>query len=556
MDVKVDQGQTTFQRPRRLRSLASKFSVFTAALVFWVVATFMGYDLRQDNFDVSKGILLCVIVLLVAAAIGRFTIRLLARPLVLLQDGITSVRNGQLIPLRVSHTGDEIEYLAESFNGMIEALAASQKALLDHQETLEERIRQRTEELQAITLRAEAASKAKSEFLANMSHELRTPMNGVIGMVDLAMEGKLTTEQRERLQTAQQCAYSLLSLLNDILDLSKIEAGKMSLEKIPFDIQAMVDDCVRSHVPAAERHHVTLTCEIASSVPRQVVGDPLRLRQILSNLLSNAVKFTERGSIDVRLRATTLSATDLMLHLEVEDTGSGIDPDKLPYIFDKFTQADGSVSRKYGGTGLGLAITRKLAEMYEGEINVESEPGRGTVFSVNLKCGIPAQTLSWSASAVGARGPASAAPSIEPGVSDASATGSTPVQPNAGRILVVEDNHVNQKVVTAVLRKRGFAIELANDGREALTRLESGTFDLVLMDVQMPVLDGLETTRIIRQDPRWKGLPIIAMTAHAMTGDRERCLEAGMTGYISKPVHPSHLLQTIEEHLLANARIE
>jgi len=514
----------------------------------------MGYDLRQDTFDVSKGILLCVIVLLVAAAIGRFTIRLLARPLVLLQAGITSARNGHLIPVRVSHTGDEIEYLAESFNRMIEALVASQKELLDHQELLEERIRQRTEELQATTLRAEAASKAKSEFLANMSHELRTPMNGVIGMVDLAMEGKLTTEQRERLQTAQQCAYSLLSLLNDILDLSKIEAGKMSLESIPFDLSAMVEDCVRSHIAAAARNHVDLNCDIASTVPRQVIGDPLRLRQILANLLSNAVKFTESGSIDARLRATTLSASELLLQIEVQDTGPGIDPEKLPYIFDKFTQADGSVSRKYGGTGLGLAITRKLAELYGGEINVESEPGRGTVFAVNLKLGVATQTalpaaVASGASAAGLNGPGIvevAAPLKEP----------EPAPANAGRILVVEDNHVNQKVVTAVLRKRGFAIELANDGREALARLESDTFDLVLMDVQMPVLDGLEATRLIRQDPRWKTLPVIAMTAHAMNGDRERCLDAGMSGYISKPVHPSHLLQIIDEHLLASTRVQ
>ena len=452
--------------------------------------------------------------------------------------------------MRVSHTGDEIEFLAESFNGMIEALVASQKELLHHQELLEERIRQRTEELQATTLRAEAASKAKSEFLANMSHELRTPMNGVIGMVDLAMEGKLTTEQRERLRTAQQCAYSLLSLLNDILDLSKIEAGKMSLESIPFDLFAMVDDCVRFHMHAAARNHVDLNCSIANSVPRQVVGDPLRLRQILANLLSNAVKFTEKGSIDVRLRSTVLPSTELQLQIEVRDTGSGIDPQKLPYIFDKFTQADGSVSRKYGGTGLGLAITRKLAELYGGEITVESEPGRGATFVVNLKLGVAAQTA--SPAAIGSNATGLNSPREIAGRQ----TQPQPTPVKAGRILVVEDNHVNQKVVTAVLRKRGFSIELANNGREALTRLESDAFDLVLMDVQMPVLDGLEATRLIRQDPRWKTLPIIAMTAHAMNGDRERCMDAGMTGYISKPVHPSHLLQIIDEHLLASARFQ
>jgi CheY-like chemotaxis protein len=429
-------------------------------------------------------------------------------------------------------------------------LVASQKELLDHQELLEERIRQRTEELQATTLRAEAASKAKSEFLANMSHELRTPMNGVIGMVDLAMEGKLTTEQRERLQTAQQCAYSLLSLLNDILDLSKIEAGKMSLESIPFDLWAMVEDCVRSHMHAAARNRVDLNCAIANNVPRQVIGDPLRLRQILANLLSNAVKFTGNGSIDARLRATTLTPTELLLQIAVQDTGPGIDPAKLPYIFDKFTQADGSVSRKYGGTGLGLAITRKLAELYGGEINVESELGRGAIFTVNLKLGVAAQT--GAPDAIGANGSGlNGAVGIPASLPEPEAAPA-----NAARILVVEDNRVNQKVVTAVLRKRGFSIEIANDGREALSRLESDVFDLVLMDVQMPVLDGLEATRLIRQDPRWKTLPIIAMTAHAMNGDRERCLDAGMSGYISKPVHPSHLLQIIDEHLLASARFE
>jgi signal transduction histidine kinase len=529
--VKVDAEQPNTVQPKRFRSLASKFSIFTAALCFWVVAVFLGYDLRQDNFNVTKGVLLCVVVLMVSAAIARFTIRLLARPLVLLREGITAVRNGELKPLQVSKTGDEIEFLGESFNGMIEALVASKQEIREHQELLVERIRKRTEELQETTIRAEAASNAKSEFLANMSHELRTPMNGVIGMIDLVMEGSISVEQRERLETAQHCAYALLSLLNDILDLSKIEAGKMALERIPFDVRFMTVDCVRSHLPRATQNGVDLRCEIAGDVPEEVIGDPLRVRQILSNLLSNAVKFTSRGFIAVSVRSTAQQSGTLILHIEVEDTGPGIPPEKLPYIFDKFTQADGSISRKYGGTGLGLAITKKLAEMFEGDITVESLPGHGATFSVNLKCGMAA---------------GSDVPRQKPVASNAPAP-----QAGVARILVVEDNQVNQKVVTAVLRKRGFAIELANDGREAVAKLEAGEYDLILMDVQMPVLDGLEATRIIRRNPRWKSLPIIAMTAHAMNGDRERCLEAGMTGYVSKPVHPSHLLQVIDEHLLA-----
>jgi signal transduction histidine kinase/CheY-like chemotaxis protein len=515
--------------PKRLRSIASKFSIFTAALVFWVVATILGYDLRQDTFDVTKGILLCVIVLLVSAAIARFTIRMLVKPLVRLQAGLTAVRNGELMPVEVSRTGDEIEFVAESFNRTIEALAASKEEIRQHQELLEERIRERTQELQETTLRAEQASNAKSEFLANVSHELRTPMNGVLGMIDLALAGTLSDEQRERIETAQQCAYSLLGLLNDILDLSKIEAGKMALEKIPFNIWLLVLECMRSHHPKAEQKGVDLRAEIADSVPQQIVGDPLRMRQILMNLLSNAVKFTERGLILVRVSGERGAGSEFEIRIDVDDTGLGIPADKLPHIFDKFTQADGSVSRKYGGTGLGLAIAKKLAEMYGGGITVESELGRGTHFAVTLKCALPAE----GADANGQQTSGSAA--VE--------------QPVAARILVVEDNHVNQKVVTAVLGKRGFTIEIANDGREALAKLESSDFDLILMDVQMPVLDGLETTRLIRQNERWKSLPIVAMTAHAMNGDRERCLEAGMTGYISKPVHPSHLVRTIEGSL-------
>ena len=527
------------QKPRRFRSLATKFFVFTAALVFWVVATILGYDLRQDTFDVTKGLLLCLVVLLVSAAIARYTIRVMAKPLALLQAGITGVRKGQLVPIQVSRTGDEIEFVGESFNRMIEALAASQEEVRRYQETLEQRIHQRTEELQDITARAEMASKAKSEFLANMSHELRTPMNGVIGMIDLVMEGKLTSEQRERLNTAQECAYSLLSLLNDILDLSKIEAGKMALEKIPFNLRATVEECIRAHAPMAAQKRVDLRCDISSSVPYEIVGDPLRLRQILMNLLSNAVKFTGEGHIVVRLSAAEKGTEVMTVLLEVEDTGTGIAADKLPFIFDKFTQADGSVSRKYGGTGLGLAITKKLTEMYDGDIRVKSEPGRGTSFFVDLECGVAAPNAS-----AALQRESKGLDSVE---SAARVEGGHPVR----RILVVEDNHVNQKVVMAALRKHGFDIELANDGREAIAKLQAGVFDLVLMDVQMPVLDGLEATRTIRQDARWRTLPILAMTAHAMNGDRERCLEAGMNGYIAKPVHPSHLLQTIDEHLRA-----
>jgi CheY-like chemotaxis protein len=293
-----------------------------------------------------------------------------------------------------------------------------------------------------------------------------------------------------------------------------------------------VDECIKAHQPRAIQNRTELQSDISPDVPQQIVGDPLRIRQILSNLISNAVKFTQAGSVDVQVDTEFSSKGEFWLGFTVADTGTGIPADKLALIFDKFTQADGSVSRKYGGTGLGLAITRKLVEIHGGEIEVESEIGKGTTFMVKLKCEI----------ALDEPGGGKFIERLPAAAADAGLS--------IFRILVVEDNQVNQKVVTTVLRKRGYTIELANDGTEALAKLEnSAVFDLILMDVQMPVLDGLEATRLIRKDARWKGLPIVAMTAHAMSGDMERCLEAGMNGYISKPVHPSQLLETVDGYL-------
>lgn len=531
-------------RPKRFRSLSSKFFIFTGLVVFWVVATILAYDLRQGTFNVASTAVLCVLVALVAATISRFTLRLLARPLGLLQAGILSVREGRLEPIQVSRTGDEIEYLGESFNSMIEALAASQQEIRRHQELLEERIRQRTEELEEAMHRALAASQAKSEFLANMSHELRTPMNGIIGMIDIVMDSRLSSDQREHIETAQRCAYSLLALLNDILDLSKIEAGKMALEKVPFEVRSLVKDCVKGYRPKAAEKGIQLIAALAPEVPREMVGDPLRLRQILANLLSNALKFTDHGLVRLQVDVLPREGRALELRIQVADTGVGIPPDKLQSIFEKFTQADGSTSRKYGGTGLGLAITRRLVEMYGGEIRVESELGKGSTFFVNLLCEM-AETKESSRPAE--RSQPHAATSVPAQGEERSA-----------RILVVEDNPVNQKVVTAILRKKRYRATIANHGQEGLECLArsdpADPFRLVLMDVQMPVLDGLEATRAIRREPRWKNLPIVAMTAHAMTGDRERCLQAGMNGYISKPVNPTQLLAMIEQYLASDFR--
>ena len=523
-------------RPLKYRSLSSRFSIFTGVLLLWVVGVTLWWDIRQHTFDWTKGLILCGIVIITGVVISRFTIRLLARPLALLEAGITSVRKGHLVPIQVSRTGDEIEYLGESFNRMIEALAASQEEIRLHQELLEERIRQRTEELERAMHGALNASQAKSEFLANMSHELRTPMNGLLGMLDLALDGGASGEQKDQLETAQRCAYSLLALLNDILDLSKIEAGKMMLEKIPFDARAVVEDCVKSQAPKASQKKIDLRFEAEPGPSPNLLGDPLRVRQIVANLLSNAIKFTDRGSVRVTLEFSPCVEGRVNATIQVIDTGSGIPSDKLLTIFEKFTQADGSITRKYGGTGLGLAITRRLVEIHGGDVRVDSQVGKGSTFRVMLPCDVAPRV----------------AVKVLPQQNDT--RGETPHPAPAARLLLVEDNLVNQKVVLAILRKKGFHIDVANDGREALTKLESAHYDLVLMDVQMPVLDGLEATRLIRREARWDRLPVVAMTAHAMNGDRERCLQAGMSAYISKPVQPAHLIATIERQLTSGDR--
>jgi signal transduction histidine kinase len=404
-------------------------------------------------------------------------------------------------------------------NKSTELYEANQR-LQAHAAELERVVHERTRALEQALKVVEESLRAKGEFLAVISHEIRTPMNGVLGMAQLLLMTQLTEEQRGYAETIRSSGEILLALINDILDLSKMESGKVSLDARPVDVRAVVNEVTQLLSGQAQQKKLVLRSDVAPDVPAWVRGDATRLKQIFLNLVGNAIKFTQKGS--VRVEVVTMDNGG-WLECRVKDTGIGIPPDRVGRLFEKFSQVDSSITRRYGGTGLGLAICKRLVEGMGGNISVESKHYQGTTFTFRIPA-IPSEA------------PREVRPAPQAG----------PRHGLQARILLVEDNPVNQMLAMSMLQKLGASADLAKDGAEAVEKAAAGAYDLILMDLQMPRMDGLTATRAIRATGGIRQPRIVALTANAMDSDREACIEAGMDDFLSKPFQASELQEKLD----------
>lgn len=483
------------------------------------------FDIHQVAFETSLIILSGAIIWLgfEILFIHRTLSSKLKEPLSQLLNATRRARRGDLSVKVIYTDDDEVGELAQSFNEMTEVL---ERKLLDLKST--------KTEADLATKRALLANEAKSKFLANMSHEIRTPMNGIIGITRMLEDTQLDKQQREYLKIIESSSSSLLALINDILDISKVEAGKMDLEKIDFDLMNLLQSTIGTLKYAAQSKNLQLETNIQYDLSKCLVGDPNRLRQILLNLIGNAIKFTEKGTVTLHVHKIKSSNPDkVKILFEVEDQGIGISDEKIQNLFSSFTQGDSSTSRKYGGTGLGLAISKKLVEMMNGEIGVESQLGVGSKFwfHIELKTG---RLLSE--------------------INEQSQTPSPLDQFSAKglKILIAEDNQVNQIVAKKLVENLGFETLVVENGVQAVHAVhQNPDINIILMDCQMPEMDGYEASRNLRsdKDPRVRNIHIIALTANALADDKENCLKAGMNDFISKPIEPGELEDKIASAL-------